>query len=386
MNDAQPDESRHALTVSAVIAGAALCGLLLVAPRAFAAPHDGDTSSQLAMLVQDEKTPRQPRADLRRERDKASWALAFNDDFLMPGSRDQDYTAGLSASYSGANATRFWFSLDRPLGALDHLVHLDHQSPQGIVGHSIETGIDAFTPENIGTSRVVPNDRPYASLIYLSSSRVQVNSARNLAWHTTLTLGLLGVPLAGDAQNAVHKVIGSKKARGWGHQISDGGEPTARYEVARQRYLATSSNHLEVKSTQSVSVGYLTEGRWDLSFRYGRINSPWWRFNPDLASYGEGSSNAGRSGDAPEHYLWGGVGLVARAYNVFLEGQFRHSDRTYAWSQLNHGLLEAWLGYTFAFHNGYRISYVVRGHSSEVRHGAGNRTVMWGGLIVAKTF
>lgn len=389
MNDATPGAPGHALTVPALIGAAVLSGLLLIAPDAFAAgaPNDtGDNPLKLAMLVEDEKPPRQPRPDLRRERDKASWSVAFNDDFLVPGSRDQDYTAGLSASYTGANAARFWFSLDRPLGALDGLFGLGDRSPQGIVGHSIEAGIYAFTPEDISLSRVQPDDRPYASLIYLSSARVQINSARDLAWHTTLTVGLLGVPLAGDAQNAVHKVIGSKHAQGWSHQISDGGEPTARYEVARQHYLPMSSDHLEVKSTQSLSVGYLTQARWDLSFRYGRINSPWWRFNPDLASYGEGSSNAGRSGRAPEHYLWGGVGLVARAYNVFLEGQFRHSDRTYAWDQLNHGLLEAWLGYTFAFENGYRVSYVLRGHTSEVRRGVGDRNVLWGGLIVAKTF
>lgn len=389
MNDADIKERNihHRKKGTALINAVIFLPLIAAAPMARSAPLPGsDDYPRLALLVQDEKAPRRPRAESGTERDTASWSVAFDNDILVPGSRDQDYTYGLSASYTGAQAARFWFSLDRPLGLVDGLLGLGDQSPQGIVGHSVEAGLFGFTPEKVAQERIQPDDRPYASLVYLSSSRVQINNADNIAWHTTLTVGALGLPIVGDAQNQVHKMIGSHHAKGWDHQISEGGEPTARYEVARQHYLPVSSTNWEVKSTTSASVGYLTEARWDLSFRYGRIDSPWWRFNPDLARYGEGASNAGRSGNAPEHYLWGGIGIVARGYNAFLQGQFRHSDVTYAFDELHHGLLEAWLGYTFTFRNGYRVSYVLRGHTSEVRHGTGNRNVMWGGLVVAKTF
>ena len=43
------------------------------------------------------------------------------------------------------------------------------------------------------------------------------------------------------------------------------------------------------------------------------------------------------------------------------------------------------LGYTLTFSDGYSISYAVRGHTSELKQGNGNRTVVWGGLLLSKT-
>ena len=79
-----------------------------------------------------------------------------------------------------------------------------------------------------------------------------------------------------------------------------------------------------------------------------------------------------------------GFAIKARAYNAFLQGQFRDSSVTYEQAELRPWLVEAWAGYTFAFQNGYRISYLIRGHSSEIRQGAGDRNLIWGGLIIAR--
>ena len=49
-------------------------------------------------------------------------------------------------------------------------------------------------------------------------------------------------------------------------------------------------------------------------------------------------------------------------------------------------IVEAWLGYTQSFASGWRLSYVLRGHTSEVREGAADRNLLWGGLIIARTF
>jgi len=66
-----------------------------------------------------------------------------------------------------------------------------------------------------------------------------------------------------------------------------------------------------------------------------------------------------------------------------LQGQFRNSSVSYDPNELRPLLVEAWMGYTFAFKKGYRISYVLRGHSSEVEQGAGDRNLVWGGVIIA---
>jgi len=58
---------------------------------------------------------------------------------------------------------------------------------------------------------------------------------------------------------------------------------------------------------------------------------------------------------------------------------------SYSYSDLRPLIAEAWAGYTYAFKQGYRVSYVLRAQSSELKHGDGDRNVVWGGLILAKT-
>lgn len=191
--------------------------------------------------------------------------------------------------------------------------------------------------------------------------------------------------LVGELQNIAHQGTNGKTAQGWNNQISEGGELTGRYVIARQKYFDSFSENVEVKSTVQASVGYLTEASWSLSMRTGRIHSPWSSFNPELASYGEKSSYSSNAKSVSERYFWAGVAVKTRAYNAFLQGQFRDSAVTYEHHQLNPLLVEAWAGYTFAFKQGYRISYVLRGHSSEIEDGSGDRNLLWGGIIIARS-
>ncbi len=140
-----------------------------------------------------------------------------------------------------------------------------------------------------------------------------------------------------------------------------------------------------MKSTVEGSLGYITEARWSLSFRAGQLRAPWWQSTPELTRYGE-RNNAQPLKQPREHYLFGGVSLVGRAYNAFLQGQFRHSEVSYAADEVNHAIAEAWLGYTWAFGDGYRVSYLLRGHTSELRDGEGDRDVLWGGLVFSRSF
>ena len=344
-------------------------------------------SLQIATLIEEEKRPYQEVVLLPyKEPLKSSWALAIDNDILALGGRDQDYTYGFNFTYSGRKAQELWFSLDKPLSAIDHLLGVDNQSAQSIDNHSIEVGLFGFTPEDITVTTANPDDRPYASLIYWSNSREQMDLNSNVSWKTTLTVGALGLNLVGEFQNTIHDKLNGNEAMGWDNQISEGGELTARYAIARQQYLGTLFGDMEVKSTLQASVGYLTEASWSLSFRDGKYHTPWSSFNPELASYGEKSTYNTSARPIREHYFWAGMAIKARAYNVFLQGQFRDSPVTYDHNELNPIVFEAWAGYTIAFAEGYRLSYVLRGHSSEIKQGAGDRNLMWGGIILAKTF
>ena len=316
---------------------------------------------------------------------KPSWALAIDNDTLVPGNRDQDYTYGLNLSFAGKQAENYWASLHRPLGWIDNLIGINGLVGAGIKASKIEYGLFGFTPEEINVAAAQQDDRPYASLIYVSSSRENYDSIREVSWQSTLTLGVMGLSLVGDVQEAVHSVLGAAEPKGWDNQISDGGEPTARYSVSRQGLLFKSGSGFELKNTLQGSVGYITEISWSLSTRAGKIRTPWVSFNPELATYGE-QSNPNARVKVYEHYAWAGISLKYRAYNAFLQGQFKDSAVTYRSDEINHGIVEAWVGYTMGFEDGYSLTYSIRGHSSEIKQGNGDRNVVWGGVLLSKTF
>ena len=343
-----------------------------------------DAWLQLAQLIEDEKSPLLS-PDHKPIKQQKSWAFAIDNDLLVPGHRDQDYTYGVNFTQTGPQVNKAAISLNRPLKALDTWLGLEQSNANIEQRYIREIGIYGFTPEDKSLTTVNTNDRPYAGLVYLSSGREQIDWAEGLAWKSSLTLGLLGTPLVGNIQNQVHRLTGGERAKGWDNQISNGGELTARYQIARQQQLHWGSDKLELKSTVQASVGYLTEASWGLSFRRGLINSNWSSFNPDLTSYGERSSYDSNTRQVVEHYFWGGFALKLRAYNAFVQGQFRDSALSYDRNQLNSALVEGWLGYTLALPNGLRFSYVMRGHTNEVRKGVGARNLLWGSLIVAKS-
>ena len=316
------------------------------------------------------------------------WVVGFDNDILVPGGRDQDYTYGLNVSFIGDKSRNHLLASHGLLGRSDDLFNLFDESRYPIRNSSIEYGVFAFTPEDTSIRGVDQEDRPYASLVFTSSANERLNAAQDQAVHTSLTLGILGLDIVGDLQDATHAAIGNDRPEGWDNQISKGGEPTFRYTAAKQKLLTPRSSSIELKQTYQGSVGYITEAGYSLGLRFGHLNSPWVSFNPELATYGEkstaSSSLPGRR--IAEHYFWAGVSVKARAYNVFLQGQFRDSEHTFGGSDLNHVIGEAWVGYTVALNNGYAFSYYVRGHTSEVKDGVGSRNLVWGGLRISRNF
>lgn len=315
---------------------------------------------------------------------KRGWAVAFDNDVLVPGSRDQDYTYGVNLTLAGDKTKDHWASLHQPLSWIDTKLNVN-QDKNAFVSNKIEYGLFGFTPEDIEQANAAFDDRPYASLIYVSSTTERYNPQREVSWSSTLTVGALGLGIVGELQETVHDLTSGDQPQGWDHQISDGGELTARYSLARQQLLLKTDSGLELKNTLQASVGYITEISWSLGGRIGKIHTPWVSFSPELTSYGEKSAPTA-STRLYEHYLWGGIAIKGRAYNAFLQGQFRDSDVEFDSGEVNHAILEGWLGYTFALTNGYRFTYSLRAHTSEIKEGRGDRNVIWGGLQVAKSF
>ncbi len=309
--------------------------------------------------------------------------IQLDNDLFAGGERDRDYTGGFAVAISGAAARDGLLSLDPVLARIDAL----SGGEPAQVHHARQIGLMAFTPKDIKVREPIYDDRPYANLVFMSNGRVRVDADGRHAWSSNLTVGVLGLSLSERLQSEIHDVVGSDKPNGYDHQISDGGEPTARYSLARHSlWIANPSGTIDVKATLQGSVGYLTETSAALSMRIGRFDSPWWSFAPELTDYIAAPVPAVSNRGRPELYLFAGARVKARAYNAFLQGQFRESDVRYSASELEPIIAEAWLGFVMQLMSQTQVSYSLNYQTSEIRHGAADRDAWWGAVQLTHTF
>lgn len=320
------------------------------------------------------------------------WALFLDNDALTFGPHDHDYTGGLAVTLAGQRARDWAGSLDPALGALDRVSGFLGDAVPDSRWHALQVSVLAFTPGTIDEPKIVVGDRPYASIVYLANSRTSVMADAVTAYQTSLAVGLLGLDVAKAVQRSLHAATGAREPAGWDHQIADGGEPTARYSAARLRLRAAATRgraRIELKDSLAVSAGYLTEVNAALSLRAGAIRTPWWSFVPERAEYmTEPAPVLGGGADArvSEFYAWFGVKARARLYNALLQGQLRDSDLAYDFEDLRPLIGEAWAGVTGELGAGYRVSWVLRYQTAELRPEPGDRELLWGGVSVSRSF
>jgi hypothetical protein len=248
-----------------------------------------------------------------------------------------------------------------------------------------------MTPGYLWSSEPLYGDRPYASLFFVTASQIRLLAGGDRARFSSFTVGLMGMHAAEEMHRFVHKALGNKVPQGWGHQISDGGEPTARYVQAGQWLLSSTqlqnTDRPELKLTVAGSAGFITEGSVAFSTRWGRIQSPWWSFAPELGDYTAAPLapvEPFSSGNPAEMFAFAGLRLKARAYNALLEGQFRRSDVRVHGDDLEHVQAEAWLGFATTW-SGYRIAYTLRYATPELATGPGRRGPVWAGITFERT-
>jgi len=325
----------------------------------------------------------------------AGWRLSMDNDAIAPNNNDHDYTGGISFTYSSATSATGLshpprISLDAVIGFIGQALDRPGETPRRTF-YATEAGMSVFTPEDTQRHAAVYDDRPYASLLFLSSSRQTLSANDRQAITQTFTVGALGLVVSADVQNALHRQFGIPTAKGWDYQISADGEPTLRYSRSRQTlHWARKGTHgldYDLSSTIKGNLGYLTDLGWGISGRLGRINSPWWSHNPLLEEYAErGTAHATRGASRRQFYLWGGLFVRARVYNALLQGQFRDNAVDYSGAQLKPLIATAWLGLDYVLAGNIRLSYSWHGQTSEIRRGRGNRFMNWGTLSIAGNF
>lgn len=313
--------------------------------------------------------------------------VQIDNDLFAGRDEDRDYTGGLAVTLSGSRARDNALSLDPLLASADRALGGGSEFFT-VLRHAQQTGLMVFTPADTLSAEALHDDRPYASLLFLSNGRVRVGADNRHAWTSSLTIGVLGLSVTEQVHNTVHELVGSERPRGYGHQISDGGEPTARYTLARhQLWIANPSATLDVKTTIQGSVGYLTEASGAISIRAGRFSTPWWSFAPELTDYAAAPVPIeSASHSRADLYVFAGARLKARAYNAFLQGQFRHSDVRYSASEVEPLIMHAWLGLVTQIFEQTHLSYTLNYQTAEVREGKAARDSLWAAVHLSHSF
>jgi hypothetical protein len=327
----------------------------------------------------------------KEEKYNTGWQLNLDNDILAES--DRDYTGGIALTLSGRRAQEYPVSLEGIRNWLDDLLRVnklyaDHSHFQL---HSVQYGTMLFTPEDITNSAPIFDDRPYGSLFYLSNTELTVVPSDNQAWLSTLTFGFLGLSAAEDIQKVIHALTDSDVANGWDNQISSGGEPTLMYTLSTQYNhidsVYTARRH-QLKTAYEANAGLSTDINASLSWRWGRIRTPWWSFNPQHSEYiqlGAPLVAANTQADQSELYVWAGTNVKYRFYSALMQGQFRESIVKFSSNEVEKLLAQVWLGVTWEFADNVRGSFFYRASSKEFK-GTNAHNPVWAGLVISRAY
>lgn len=333
--------------------------------------------------------------DIPEEPYDAGWTLYADNDRLSLTESDEDYTAGFSMVLSGQRARDYWLSLDGALGRVNRWLGLQRFSDGDPAQryHSFGYGMAAFTPKAISDSEPRHDQRPYACLAFMHNTRQTLIPARNTNYVTTLVLGLLGTNLCENVQDLIHDWTDGVEARGWSHQIAEGGEPTLLWRGSRQRLLhedLTEDSHHQITWSVDAQLGYVVDVGAGISWRWGNLRTPWWSFAPQHSEYAplgmpQVPLQRIRTNQPVESYIWAGGMVRYRLFNALLQGQFRDSEVEIDSDCMEPLLLEVWFGIAQEFASGYQLSLSIRARSDEF-DGPGGKSIAWGSLALRRLF
>jgi hypothetical protein len=329
------------------------------------------------------------------------------DAFNLRHKSDRNYTGGGAFQLSGAWVRRA--RLTRPLDALDFVFGVDAltrrlfglPAPCGAIplgnvgpvqkGYTFAFGVTAFTPRDLRSSAPIPDDRPYASLDFVTVSRSFASDRAGLALSSDVTLAVLGLREAHWIQKTIHASMRRAKGcggddtcsppdpKGWSHQISEGGELTGRYSVWLEKRLSRLDVlrrllSYDLKLTARGELGYYTAAALGGAVRLGHVESPFWSYNTapmegvnQALVAADGGRDLGRLGF--ELYAWAGARGRFTAYNALLQGQFRRSTVTFAGNEIERFQYDYEAGVTLAY-RGLSLAWAIfQGRSPEISAG-----------------
>lgn len=157
----------------------------------------------------------------KKSQDYRTFTLYLENDLFSGSGNDRQYTNGIKLTLISRELERF---LNDPLipgwgrAFIEGLPIGNRPGDQRRISFSL--GQSIYTPDDIKTSKLITDDRPYAGLTYLviALHGKNINRKDNLEFD----LGVVGPhSYAEKTQNLVHEIVGSPKPMGWEHQLAD---------------------------------------------------------------------------------------------------------------------------------------------------------------------
>lgn len=214
----------------------------------------------------------------------------------------------------------------------------------------VRFGQSMYTPEDYTRTDLIPDDRPYAGLLYMGLAwnrrKHEPESNREMLDTREITLGVIGPwSLAEQTQNLVHDVRDIDRFQGWQHQLKN--EPA--FQLALDRKFR------EFRGTGAIIPGFSADSIRSLGLRLGNIETSatlgiegriGWNLPNDFGSYPlrPGAENRppsaasihGKSSDSvpaasrprPGVHLFGILEAKAVAYDFSLDGNLFRSSHS----------------------------------------------------------
>ena len=302
--------------------------------------------------------------------------IYIDQDLFVPFyNEDRDYTMGVGIEF-------FW-AKDKGLYPFDNLVRqagewLGINDKNNDIVYSFMLGTTAFTPDDLSDPQPIYNDRPYASLIYLSNKRVRADNRNAIA--AEVLFGLIGTNISRDGQTFIHQtyrdIAGTSEPvdpKGWSHQISDGGELTMRLRLSNSRLQYSSPGILDVATTLGLSFGFQTNASFSAAIRVGNIKSPFWSLPYDPVNRGSFLP----AKPVNEWYFWSAYRAHVIGYDALLQGQFKTSEVRYTSDQLESVVYDSAVGLTLGF-KGSQLTFVANVKSPDLKNVTRNQ--VWGSI------
>lgn len=275
--------------------------------------------------------------------DNGAFSLKVANDGMISDD-DGHYTSGVALGYSFAPDAGHWtqrLSRALPDGLIRRAEHAEYR-----LTHQI------YTPDNIKTSTLIEDDRPYAGLVYggVSLFGTEATAQGRVATDLHLDVGMVGPSsLADSLQQEVHRRLGNNRPEGWSHQLGD--EAIVNLAVQRQWWqeIPLAGKQLAYGPAAGVALGNLnTYASVGYSVRFGDEA----RSVPNLSPHP--ASSAGFSAeDGWRWYLFAGTEGYYVAHNLLLDGNTfssSHSVSRREWvGDVSAGLALGWNDWQMRF-------------------------------------